>query len=47
MVNAAFAEEEPAKLKTAHEGAPHITEQQLVDDALAGRERGGGAGSPS
>ena len=42
MVNTAFAEEEPAKLKTAHEGAPHNTEQQLVDDTLAGRERGGG-----
>lgn len=49
MVAAAAAAraERRAKLKAAHEGAPHITEQQRVDDALAGGERGGDAGSPS
>lgn len=46
-VAAAARAERRAKLKAAHEGAAHITEPQLVDDALAGRERGGDAGSPS
>lgn len=49
MVDAAIAAraEHRAKLEAANEGAPDSTEEQLVDEILARRERGGDAGSPS
>jgi hypothetical protein len=49
MVDAAVAAraERWAKLEAANEGAPDITEEELVDAVLARRERESDGGSPS
>jgi hypothetical protein len=36
-----------AALEAANKGAPDITEEELVDEILARRERGSDTGSPS
>jgi hypothetical protein len=50
MVDAARAErwaKLKATLEAANEGAPDVTEEEIVDEILARRQRGSDAGSPS